>query len=120
MKINNTKQTLVAGLCLLAVLGTHAQKTAVVQEPGINLGFMDKSIQPTKDFYRYVNGTWLDNTEIPSDRTRWGSFDELRQRTDLDALAILKEASRNPNLSAASDQGKAVSLYLSILDTRAK
>jgi hypothetical protein len=28
------------------------------------------------------------------DRTRWG-FDELRQRTDADALAILKEAANN-------------------------
>jgi predicted metalloendopeptidase len=37
-----------------------------------------------------MNGTWLDNTEIPN-RTRWGSFDELRQSTDADALAILKE-----------------------------
>jgi endothelin-converting enzyme/putative endopeptidase len=49
------------------------------------------------DFFRYVNGTWLDNTEIPSDRTRWGSFDELRQKTDADALAILKEAATNQN-----------------------
>ena len=42
-----------------------------------------------EDFFRYVNGAWLDSTEIPNDRTRWGSFDELRQRTDEDALALL-------------------------------
>ena len=117
MKINNTKQTLVASLCMLGLVNTNAQTTAVAQEPGINLGFMDKSIQPTNDFYRFVNGTWLDNTAIPSDRTRWGSFDELRLQTDKDALAILKEAASNPQLSSTSDQGKAVSLYLSILDT---
>jgi predicted metalloendopeptidase len=40
---------------------------------------MDKTVKPANDFFRYVNGTWLDNTEIPSDRTRWGSFDELRK-----------------------------------------
>jgi predicted metalloendopeptidase len=51
---------------------------------------MDKDVKASNDFFRY-NGTWLDNTEIPSDRTRWGSFDELRQSTDADALAILKE-----------------------------
>ena len=117
MKINNTKQTLVASLCMLGLVNTNAQTTAVAQEPGINLGFMDKSIQPTNDFYRFVNGTWLDNTAIPSDRTCWGSFDELSLQTDKDALAILKEAASNPQLSSTSDQGKAVSLYLSILDT---
>jgi predicted metalloendopeptidase len=50
----------------------------------------------------------LDNTAIPADRTRWGSFDELRQRTDADALAILKDGYK-PNLqikyrSRKSDQ----------------
>jgi predicted metalloendopeptidase len=55
---------------------------------------MDKNVKPSNDFFRYVNGTWLDNTAIPADRTRWGSFDELRQRTDADALAILKEAAQ--------------------------
>lgn len=35
----------------------------------------------------------LDNTEIPADKTRWGSFDELRQNTDKDALQILKVSS---------------------------
>ena len=32
---------------------------------------MDKSVNPADDFNRYVNGTWLDKTEIPADRTRW-------------------------------------------------
>jgi putative endopeptidase len=77
---------------------------------------MDKTVPPQQDFFRFVNGTWLDQTEIPSDRTRWGSFDELRQNTDKDVLDILKAAANNPKFSADTDQGKAVSLYLSILD----
>ena len=48
---------------------------------GINVAYMDKSVNPANDFNRYVNGTWLDKTEIPADRTRWGSFDELRKNT---------------------------------------
>jgi predicted metalloendopeptidase len=78
---------------------------------------MDKNVKPSNDFFRYVNGTWLDNTAIPADRTRWGSFDELRQRTDADALAILKEAATNPTYKSNTDQGKAINLYKSILDT---
>jgi predicted metalloendopeptidase len=67
---------------------------------------MDKTVKPANDFFRYVNGTWLDNTEIP-DRTRWGSFDELRQKTDADALAILKEAATNQNTNQIQIKGKA-------------
>jgi predicted metalloendopeptidase len=78
---------------------------------------MDKTVRPQDDFFNYVNGDWLKKTEIPSDRTRWGSFDELRQNTDKDALLILKEASKNPAYTSKTDQGKAVGLYRTILDT---
>ena len=87
------------------------------KNPGINLDFMDKSVKPGDDFFRYVNGTWVDKTEIPSDRVRWGSFDELRQNTDRDALAILKEAAANKKLDPNSDQAKAVNVYQTYMDT---
>ncbi|HEU0136090.1 MAG TPA: M13 family metallopeptidase, partial [Flavobacterium sp.] len=48
---------------------------------------------------------------------RWGSFDALRQQTDNDALAILKEAANNPKYKSDTDQGKAANLFKTILDT---
>lgn len=96
-------------------------QTANAQEkPGINVSYMDKKVKPGDDFFRYVNGTWVDNTQIPSDKTRWGSFDELRENTNNDALAILKEAAANKNLKSTSDQGKAANLYKTIMDTVAR
>jgi putative endopeptidase len=85
--------------------------------PGIDTSLMDKSVSPKDDFFKFVNGTWLKNTEIPADKIRWGSFDELRQKTDVDALAILNEASKNPIYESGTDQGKAIKLYKSIMDT---
>ena len=73
--------------------------------PGIDIAKMDQNISPKDDFFKYVNGTWYDNTEIPSDRTRWGSFDELRQMTDEDALAILQEAMESEALKDAPAPG---------------
>jgi len=87
---------------------------------GINLDLMDKSVKPNDDFFRFVNGTWLKNTDIPADKTRWGSFDELRQNTDKDALAILKTAAKNPKYKASTDQGKAINMYKSAMDTIAR
>ena len=84
---------------------------------GINLAYMDTTTTAKEDFFRYVNGRWLDSTEIPSDRTRWGSFDELRQRTDEDALALLEKTAGSDSLDASTDQAKAVFLYKSIMDT---
>ncbi len=90
------------------------------REPGINVDYMDRTVRPQDDFFRFVNGKWIDNTEIPADRTRWGSFDALRQKTDSDALAILNSAAKNPNYKSDTDQGKAVGLYKTILDTVAR
>ncbi len=84
---------------------------------GINLEYMDKTVKPSDDFFRFVNGNWLDKNEIPADRTRWGSFDELREKTDKDMMLILKEALNNPSYTAETDQGKALNLYRTIMDT---
>lgn len=108
------KKNLLIITCLL--LGLN-QLSAQQKNPGINLDFMDKTVKPGDDFFRYVNGTWFDQTEIPNDRVRWGSFDELRQNTDKDALAILKEAVNNKNLDPKSDQAKAVKVFTTYMDT---
>ena len=96
------------------------EEVAVKTVPGINLSYMDTTTSPKDDFFRYVNGTWLDETTIPDDKTVWGSFNELRVQTDNDALAVLYEAEKNPNLDAGSDQAKAVRLFQSIMDTTSR
>ena len=35
---------------------------------------MDPNTRPQDDLFRHVNGRWLDTTEIPADRSSWGSF----------------------------------------------
>jgi putative endopeptidase len=94
-----------------------AAQQAKPKNPGIDLDLMDKSVKPGDDFFRYVNGTWFDKTQIPADKTRWGSFDELRQNTDKDALAILKAAAADKKLDPKSDQAKAVNVYKTYMDT---
>ncbi len=95
-----------------------SQEVATKREiVGINVGYMDKTVNPADNFNRYVNGAWLDKTEIPADRTRWGSFDELRKNTDDDVMAILKEAIKDKTIDPNSDQAKAINLYKTVLDT---
>lgn len=81
--------------------------------------YMDKSVRPQDDFYNYVNGNWMKNTEIPSDRARWGSFDELRENTDLVSLGILKGL-LNKQHTKGSDEQKIADLYQSYIDFDAR
>ena len=105
---------------MVASIFALSQGNAQQKKPGLGIDLMDKSVRPNDDFFKFVNGTWLKNTEIPADKTRWGSFDELRQNTDKDALAILKDASKNPKYKSSTDQGKAINMYKAAMDTVAR
>lgn len=95
---------------------TETPEETTVKNIGINTEFIDDSVSPKEDFFQFINGKWLKSNEIPDDRTRWGSFDELRKMTDHDVLSILKKSMDDASIDANSDQGKAVNLYKSILD----
>lgn len=84
---------------------------------GIQTKYMDTTVRPQDDFYSYVNGGWMKTAEIPDDRTSWGGFQILRKNTDNDVLEILKEAESSGKYDAKSDQGKAIQVFNSIMDT---
>src|SRR5690554_4032442 len=115
-KIKMNKKFMFLPATLLMIATASDAQTADAEGHGIQLEYMDTSVKPGDDFFRFVNGSWFDKAEIPADRTRWGSFDELRQNTDRDALAILKEAANNPALDPKSDQMKAVNVFETYLD----
>ncbi|GAA4512989.1 M13 family metallopeptidase [Sphingobacterium thermophilum] len=85
----------------------------------INLDYMDQSVRPQDDFYNYVNGNWMKTVTIPSDRARWGSFDELREKTDIAVLEILKSTLEGTH-PKGSDAQKIADLYRSYVDFEAR
>jgi len=101
----------------MATLSSCTNTNKTEENHGINLAFMDTLVKPSDDFFRYVNGKWLDSIEIPADRTRWGSFDELRKNTDDDVKKILEKAINSNKYDVNSDQGKAINFYKTIMDT---
>jgi putative endopeptidase len=111
-----TQSAFLLGSLFLSLVACETPKKA----GGIDLSLMDTEVRPQDDFYNYVNGTWMKNTEIPDDKTRWGSFNELRENTDADVLAILKKAANDPNLDSSSDEGKAITVFQLINDTLAR
>ena len=48
---------------LIALYGCNSNEL----DSGIDLSNMNKEIRPQDDFFRYVNGLWLDSFEIPAD-----------------------------------------------------
>jgi len=119
----------VSAIASLGLVACQQDKPTKEKSPGIALENMDTTVKPTDDFFRHVNGTWLDETEIPDDQTSWGGFNQLRKKTDADVLTILNKAieeSNFPKIKDAkgneidSDQEKAVNYYQTIMDTVAR
>jgi len=118
------KSVAIVASCALAMASckTDGSKDEAKTEeiPGIVLENMDTSVTPNQDFYKYVNGSWMKNTEIPDDRTSWGGFSVLRKSTDADVLAILDEAEKSGKYTAGTDQAKALAIFNTKLDTLAR
>lgn len=106
-------------ICLVITGCMTAPEKEASDHHGVNTALMDTTVSPRIDFYRFVNGRWLDSVDIPADRGRWGSFDELRIATSKNTLAVLESAVMNGEPDADTDQGKAALFYGVAMDTAA-
>jgi len=82
---------------------------------GLDLTSSDKTVKPGDDFYRFADGKWLDTNQIPPDRTSWGSFVELADRSEHQIRTIAE--SLPPNAPEGSTEQKAGDFYRAYLDT---
>jgi putative endopeptidase len=81
---------------------------------------MDTKAEACTDFYQYAVGGWLEKNPIPSDRPRWGSFDELRQRNQDNLKKILERlAAASKSAKAGSDEKKLGDFYGACMDEAA-
>ena len=86
-----------------------------MQKSGIDFSRVDSTVRPQDDFYRYVNGTWLKEFELPKDKSRYATFTVLREKAREDVKKIIEEASKT-NSSSGSDNQKIGDLYQSYMD----
>ncbi len=84
---------------------------------GINLENFDRSVRPQDDLFRYVNGTWLANTDIPADKSNYGAFVILADKAREDMKAIIGESASAADVKPGSDAQKVGDLYNSYMDT---
>ncbi|AWB85266.1 M13 family metallopeptidase [Mycetocola zhujimingii] len=85
---------------------------------GIALDELDPEVRPQDDLYRHVNGKWLDRTEIPADKARWGSFHQLAEEAEKAVKDIILEAQGATETTGetAVEQRKVGDLYASFMD----
>ncbi|MDV3980345.1 endothelin-converting protein [Elizabethkingia anophelis] len=116
-----TFAALAFSLCFTGVQVNAQQKkgktvaTKTQKDEGLNLSYRDTSVRPQDDFFNYVNGGWLKTAKIPSDKSSWGSFNQLREDTDNNSMNILKEILKS-KYPAGSEGQKIQALYTTYTD----
>ncbi|MEM1150927.1 MAG: M13 family metallopeptidase [Pseudomonadota bacterium] len=83
---------------------------------GVNLDTMDTETAPGDNFYRYMNGAWLASFEMPADRSRYGAFSLLAEKSEGRVRGIIESlAAAEPD--AATLESKVAAIYNAYMDT---
>jgi putative endopeptidase len=77
---------------------------------------MNPDIRPQDDLFGHVNGRWLDETEIPSDRSSWGPFVQLADVAEQQVRDIITSLAETPAEELDEDGRKIGDLYASFMD----
>ena len=96
--------------------GFAADGKPVIGAWGFDTSGMDTSVKPGDDFFEYVGGTWLKNTEIPADKTSYGTFVILRDKSEADVQATIEENAKAEHAPGSVGQ-KVADFYNAFLDT---
>ncbi|HEX4191170.1 MAG TPA: M13-type metalloendopeptidase [Marmoricola sp.] len=75
---------------------------------------MDTSIRPQDDLFGYVNGSWLETAEIPSDRSSWGPFVMLADAAEEHVRVIISDCAEGR--VEGEDATKIGDLFASFMD----
>jgi len=113
-----------AALFVLAACGQEPATEATTETPaaprsGIDTAYLDANVKPGDDFFAYVNGKWVEETEMPGDKARYGAFDILRDESQDHVKAII-EMSATGDFAKGSDEQKVGDLYKSYLNMEAR
>jgi predicted metalloendopeptidase len=90
----------------LIVLVTFADLALSADErpSGIDFDGLDKTVRAQDDLFMHVNGRWLLATDIPADKSNYGSFTALADAARENVRAIIEESATKP----ADDIGRKI------------
>lgn len=87
--------------------------TDATKPSGIILDELDPEVRPQDDLFRHVNGRWIERTEIPADKARYGSFIVLYEEAERAVREIIEESQ---GAESGTEARKVGDLYASFMN----
>jgi len=107
-----------AGTAAKATTAASPAPASTAPDIGINLAYIDRSVEPGDNFFDYANGAWLKTAEIPSDRSSTGAFYDIFEITEKHTADLIRNAGAG-NPAAGSNARKIADYYAAYMDTAA-
>jgi putative endopeptidase len=82
----------------------------------IDLNNLDTSVSPAHDFDQYANGGWKVNNPMPDDKSRFGTFDKLRDEAEKQLQTLFDEVTSEEHEPGSVGQ-KIADFYNTGMDT---
>jgi putative endopeptidase len=105
-------------LSLIAAFAGAAENAPAAPISGIAKEYMNPGVRAQDDFFTYLNGEWLRKTEIPADKSSWGTFVKMRDDLTPQLRGIIEAAQQDKHKKAGSDVQKIGDLYASYMDEK--
>jgi putative endopeptidase len=81
---------------------------------GIELDARDLSVKPGDDFFMYASGAWYEGFKIPADKTRYGAFTKLADRSEEQVKGIIEGLANQQELTGEAKM--VAGFYASFMD----
>lgn len=109
--------TVAAAVATLAASARPAVAAPAATARGLDFSGIDASVAPGDDFNRFANGLWLKRTEIPADRSTYGTFAELAELTQQRTADTIRDATGAA--APGSEAAKIGDYYATFMDEAA-
>jgi len=113
-----TKQILKPLTLVAAIAVSFGAFAETAPRSSIDKATLDSKINPCQDFFGYVNGIPIKKTPIPADRTSWGTFEQLDERSQAQQRTLV-ETAMNSKAAPGSVEQKVGDFYASGSDEAA-
>ena len=111
--INYAYIILICTICFGSCNETSQEKPVLAS--GLFPDNMDTTVRPGDNFQMYVNGTWINNTEIPADKSSYSIGSILQEQSEENVKVIIEESAAG-KFEMGTDEQKVGDLYSSYMN----
>ena len=105
-----------SAMVVASTVTTVSAQKAMSKSQILNTSFINKSVKPGDNFFRYANGNWFDTAKILPTETGVGSFYDL-DKTVRENIKVILEGAEKKNAPKGSFEQMVGDFYASGMDT---